>query len=433
MISAVNTLNIRRRNTFPRLAPLTLLRGRLMRWFANHEKWPVCYVWGPGGSGKTTAVLSYLQASERSFIYASEAERQEPELLAARLAGLYREAPMDIVLDEVGSWSAVEQLSELLPRGLRLIAIGKSGPDADLSRLELHGLMCGLSPDALAFTRGEAEGLAEIFGVRYVAEEIASLVERSGGLAVVVAAAIRSAAAEGRPLDAGSDSLEAVTRRLLRRAASVQGRTKRASGMRIRLFGRYSATVDGRRVSWVRRRDQQLFNYILLQPSARASREDLVTAFWPGTARALALQSLRTTCSTIRRALGAVVGPENVDQYFTTDRDIALNTDRITADAVRFAAHVESGDRAYDRLDVASALRHYRAALRLRRGTLFEGYRIEAPFDLHARRLDEMHRRANDRLVAWYAERGDLHRAADYCAHAEDYRFAYSTYVKVRA
>src|SRR5262245_24567708 len=50
------------KTTRPTLAPTTVARPRLFRLLDRARRKPVTWVWGPPGAGKTTLVVSYLQA-----------------------------------------------------------------------------------------------------------------------------------------------------------------------------------------------------------------------------------------------------------------------------------------------------------------------------------------------------------------------------------
>jgi DNA-binding SARP family transcriptional activator len=135
----------------------------------------------------------------------------------------------------------------------------------------------------------------------------------------------------------------------------------------ISLFGAFEARYGGAPVRWLRRRDMEIVRALLFRP-AGASRDELIERFWPQTERLAAQRSLRTACSTIRKAIAHAVGAERVDRYFTAGNHVMLHESAISLDAHRFASHVRLGDEAFDAGRRDRAVAHYRAALRLHVG-----------------------------------------------------------------
>ena len=150
----------------------------------------------------------------------------------------------------------------------------------------------------------------------------------------------------------------------------------------VELFGAPQVRIDGRRVEWIRRRDGQILTYLALRPDGRASRRDLIQAFWPDADPLLGAQSLRSACSTMRRALATVVGHATLAHYVSFGDEIALNLDLFTVDARRARAHIADGDDAWNRDDSDAAAEHAAAALRIVRGPFLDGdvFSALAPF-----------------------------------------------------
>jgi hypothetical protein len=141
----------------------------------------------------------------------------------------------------------------------------------------------------------------------------------------------------------------------------------------VELFGAPQVRIDGQRVEWIRRRDGQVFTYLALRPDGRASRRELIQAFWPDADPLLGAQSLRSACSTMRRALSALVGHATLAHYVSFGDDIALNLDLFTVDARRVRAHVADSDDAWGRAELDAAADHAAAALRIVRGPFLDG------------------------------------------------------------
>lgn len=165
----------------------------------------------------------------------------------------------------------------------------------------------------------------------------------------------------------------------------------------LELFGAPQVRIDGRRVEWIRRRDGQIFTYLALRPHGRASRRELIQAFWPDADPLLGAQSLRSACSTMRRALADIVGHAALAHYVSFGDDVALNLDVCTVDARRARAHAADSDDAADRGDWAAAGEHAAAALRIVRGQFLDGdvFPALAPYAAElAGELDRMEGRA---------------------------------------
>jgi hypothetical protein len=141
----------------------------------------------------------------------------------------------------------------------------------------------------------------------------------------------------------------------------------------VELFGTPQVRIDGQRVEWVRRRDGQILTYLALRPDGRASRRELIQAFWPDADPLLGAQSLRSACSTMRRALAAIVGHGVLAHYVSFGDEIALNLDLFTVDARRVRAHAADSDDASARDDADAAAEHAAAALRIVRGPFLDG------------------------------------------------------------
>jgi DNA-binding SARP family transcriptional activator len=187
--------------------------------------------------------------------------------------------------------------------------------------------------------------------------------------------------------------------------------------MMVRMFGRFEASIEGDPVEWIRRRDQQVFKYLLLKPDGTATRNEMRDAFWPQTESHQAMQSLRTAASNIRKAIAGVVGGELVDRYFfTRGNEIVVNLSNVVIDVRRFNAHTHDGDAQLERGNTREAMAHYRAAEDLYGGELLCG---EYPEPWYAPRA-EMYKAAFstvlERLAELYHEEGDERHAREYAA-----------------
>ena len=162
----------------------------------------------------------------------------------------------------------------------------------------------------------------------------------------------------------------------------------------IELFGETEMTIAGRRVEWLRRRDRQIVELLALRPAGRAARADVIATFWPRSNPQLASQSLRTACSTIRRAIARCVGYDRVGQYFSTDRELRLNFANVETTARRFDELLRTADEAAACGDAATARERFLAAVRLHRAPLLDD-EGDAPWTVEARRwYDDAYQRA---------------------------------------
>jgi hypothetical protein len=176
----------------------------------------------------------------------------------------------------------------------------------------------------------------------------------------------------------------------------VGGATQRLS---VSLFGEFEVSYGGNPVKWLRRRDADIVRTLAVRVGGTATRCELLERFWPDSERRAAQQSLRTSCSNVRKAIAAVAGPHRVDRYFFCGTDITLDPNSVSLDGHRFLSHVHSGDDAYKKGRSDSAASHYRAALRLRRGppSIDHADDVQVTF---AARLEDAFAHARARLEA---------------------------------
>lgn len=132
-----------------------------------------------------------------------------------------------------------------------------------------------------------------------------------------------------------------------------------------RMFGIFECLIDGRSIEWDRRMDKRLFRYLLLTKTGGERREDILEKFWPGKDILSSTQSLRVTCSNIRRAISRVVGPDLVSSYFIYDETIRVNLENISVDVRRFLAHIKTANTSFITESFDDAIYHYRHAEKL--------------------------------------------------------------------
>ncbi len=209
-----------------------------------------------------------------------------------------------------------------------------------------------------------------------------------------------------------------VLRMKLQRPANAPAQPRLAPLLSVKMLGSFQARIGEREIPWVRKRDQQIFKYLMLKPDGRATRAELRNVFWNGTDHHLATQSMRTAFSTMRRAIAAVVGYDQVESYFRTVPDVHLVLDHIVCDVRRFIAHVSDGEASFDRNDLKEAVFHYRAAEKLYGGPLLEADGTEPWLAAQALALDERHLLVLERLADIALEQGEMHDARQYAMRA---------------
>jgi hypothetical protein len=328
--------------------------------------------------------------------------------------------------------AVLERLVYEVPANVGLIFAGTT-TTIDLPRLEAFGLAAPLPREALRFRIEELRALAQAFNLPAEEKHLEMIQEQSDGWAVVLADILRIAAAGNASLLDGyerwfiqcgrtfatylreelerfptesracyqrllsGESLSAAEIAALEHAGAwlaAAGTSVRpyavvadllaedpdpapepnAGHIIVRFFGRFSIQCGAHEVSWIRRRDQQVFRYAAIRPSGRVSKMDLIEAFWPDADPHLAAQSLRTACSNIRKALAGALDPRGADRIFRTDgSDIVVDFADVLVDVHRFRAHVNEGQNEEDHGRAAEALAHYRAAQQLARADFFGG------------------------------------------------------------
>jgi DNA-binding SARP family transcriptional activator len=382
-----------------------------------------------------------------------------------------------------GTPDALEELAQLVesaPENVTLVYVARSRECIDMRRLVARGVAVLCDARRLAFDAEEAATLAEACGVRSTDLELRRLIEDSDGWALAVSSTIRAAAAEGHTIDRAYQTWRSQSQTLLREFVSAEvnratdllqrafwslyegtGRVdvaqlreleanglfvvdegrdclrlyrplapfgvRQAAGtpasvtppLMVHMFRAFEARIDGREIPWVRRRDQQIVKYLLLKPNGMATRTELASVFWSDTDRHLATQSVRTACSTIRKAFAAIVGPANVDLYFRTAPEIQIDLKNVVCDVRRFLAHVNDGDADFERGDVVDAAMHYRAAEKLYAGNLLEFDAPEPWIAAQATALSERFMQVLERLGTLAAEQQEVTTTARYVRRAQ--------------
>ncbi|MHB8147013.1 MAG: AfsR/SARP family transcriptional regulator [Vulcanimicrobiaceae bacterium] len=167
-----------------------------------------------------------------------------------------------------------------------------------------------------------------------------------------------------------------------------------------RFFWRFTCTVDDEPVPWLRRMDRRVFQYLLLTPDGHATRDELQEVFWPDQDANASKLSLRTACSNIRKALGALLGTQETADYFASlNETLSVNLELINVDVRRYIAHVRSANTAYATDDFKTALVHFRRAIAIYRGHIGWGDERETWLEPLANECADLQRSAIERFA----------------------------------
>ena len=102
--------------------------------------------------------------------------------------------------------------------------------------------------------------------------------------------------------------------------------------VRLKLFGEFQAWIGDRPVDLRLKRARLLLAYLALAPSARASREELMTLLWSDRDEPQARQSLRQTIAVIRRAFSTA----KFDVLQSDLRTVSIDLNAVESDALTF-------------------------------------------------------------------------------------------------
>lgn len=488
----------------PRLAPSTVERERITGWFERHAELPLRYLVGSPGTGKTTALVRYLQTLDRGgYVTLKHDEPLQsfrgrlartfgidyvPASFESLVAAVATLAPRQIALDDLDRAipETLEEIGDLVvaaPAGISFICAARARTALDATRLVASGLAAVIDGPGLAFDAADIGQLAARTKVRASPADVVQLLEQTEGWPLIASWAIREAAKNRRSLadayerwrDANARSFQELLDEELRmagdtyrrmfhgalrnttapdhterlRALEARGlftvyvdgayRTYRVARqfdptapatapapaplqptklLAVRMFGRFEAEIDGRRIEWIRRREAQIFKYVLLKPSGTVSREELLDVFWPGAHLSHSTQSLRTASSNIRKALAAIVGYANVERYYSSRGDISVNLENAAIDVRRFTAHVADGDAERERGRLQEAFAHYRAAESLYGGELLMGEYPEPWYAPRAEMFKSLYIAVLERIGEYLYDAGRTNEAHEYAERA---------------
>ncbi|GAC1307641.1 MAG: hypothetical protein NVSMB19_20480 [Vulcanimicrobiaceae bacterium] len=383
-------------------------------------------------------------------------------------------------LEELG------ELIREAPLGIALIYAARTRTAIDARRTVASGFGAMLEGPALALDPDDVAHLAEFHQLAYSAADVARFLQETEGWPLVATWAMREAAGPGGTLAgsydrwrranarhfqeliddeliAAGETYRAAFRSSLRGTGSAEERERLAllegrglfvfyddgafrpyrvarqfdidprpavaaapaapaNLLVVRCFGRFEAEIGGRKIEWIRRREAQIFKYLLLKPGGSASRAELLDIFWADAAGGLATQSLRTASSNIRKALATVVGYGAVDEYFSSRGDISVALDRAVIDVRRFTAHVADGDSERERGRRAEAFAHYRAAESIYGAELLGGDYPEPWYLGRGAMYRALYIGVLERIAEYHTDAGHGRHARDYALRARELR-----------
>jgi len=214
---------LRLRASRPALPPALVRRRRLEQRFSGGIPWSVVLVSAGPGSGKTTAVASWLHGSAdaASWLTLDEADNDlrtfwvdvlgalsagdvlqagsrlqdfvpaatfgAPEALLVRTGLAELPEPVMLVLDDVQhlrNAEVLDSLSTLIehrPPQLRLVLVTRADPALRLHRLRAAGGLTEIRSEELAFTEDEAAELFALDGIHLTEDQLRVLLERTLG------------------------------------------------------------------------------------------------------------------------------------------------------------------------------------------------------------------------------------------------------------
>lgn len=366
----------------------------------------------------------------------------------------------------------------------RFILIGRSRSRVRAHHLVASGAAAAVDAATLSFSHEEVERLAARLGADYDEEAVAQLAHETDGWATAVTWVLRDAATARRSLSGAVERwLDGPAHLLLEMLNAVHERDGRAfaefknalrSGapasqeeleafeslgfpilrtrmsyrpyrilsrllgpeepaespieqspagmpsMTLNVLASFHCEIGGRQIAFRRRRDRNVLTFVALSPEGRATRNDVIAAFWPDADRALATQSLRTAISQIRVAIADVVGADAVDDYFTSLDDLRVNFDRVTFDVRRFLENVRHGNIEFAREATRSAELFFTSAERLYRGSLMSAEAMEPCFVGKADELEGLFVEMLLNRVQLHADEGDYDNARAYACKVFD-------------
>ena len=402
-------------------------RPRLIDWLSHGDDVRLRVVTAPFGFGKSWLLQSYVATRPGARYVAIEAIR---DVTPARFAqGLAKDRIHEVAIDAVEPCDR-EFLSETfgavlsMQLNVRFIVGARSRDVIEEPSWFIDGTAEGLCAAALAFDASEVAQLCKVHHVVYRNQDLDQLIRDTDGWPMVAHAVIRHArrmqlqlvsAYESWLVENGAmlrdaiasqlsehgpnvfseswsptfndlrelerDGLFVIRRmnqyNLLRPVSEVvhreanQTRDIRRRPVYVNFLGEFNVRIHGKRVEWLRRKEGQLFKYLLLSPGGTATRVELTRIFWPQHDAPQARQNLRTACSNIRAALRECAPLDEIDRYFSSDSHmVTVGSGFADCDLTEYNKSFDTAMELLRNGMTPEALDHLRSAKALYRGEL---------------------------------------------------------------
>jgi hypothetical protein len=422
-----------------------IVRERLHAFLTNVRPAHAVVLCAPVGTGKTTLLRAFADATASSWLYDGAAIRSAEDVRVIFAAAAEWDWLLIDDVDRAGPDAVAELVRTIAAGGcggLRVILAARSRLTLQIASLAAGGRVTVMGAEDLAFNVDEAARLADAAEVSYDAEDVVELVHVTDGWPLAMSWIMRDvsgrqphlvgaferwsernahlfleyvasdgacdpvvrarfmAALDGAPGATQEELAELelagcpvkrsrsglapfrMLGRLLLDASEVPKAGPVLEPLTITLFGRFRCRIGAHPIVFARRRDQNVLVFLALAEDGRATRAELHKAFWPGQPVAVASQGVRTTVCRLRRAIAAIAGAD-VDRYFGSRGVITLDLQHVRVDARRFREHVQCALVDESSGEQSGRIRHFRAAEQIYAGTLLASESIDASLAGH--------------------------------------------------
>ncbi len=326
--------------------PFEVSRYRIAAWLEVTADVPVRVLCAPIGSGKSVAARQYIEARGDAAAYVRVPSGTDAATLRDLVASANVEELVLDELDRAEGAACDALHEDVIDGLVtpRLVVVGRSRRHLRVHGLLARGLATACDASAFPFDAEELAELAATAGLGYDPADLEQVLADTEGWPLVVHWLMRDALEGRRSLrDAfeqwrennahllfeflqydrykDADEFDAFRRILVEGWTDAQHELERleelglpivrargtlrpyrllarlvAPGgsepeplastamllMRLKVLGRFRCEIDGRPVTFARRRDQHVFVYVAIRSRGRTSRERLLDAFWPG-------------------------------------------------------------------------------------------------------------------------------------------------------
>jgi DNA-binding SARP family transcriptional activator len=194
--------------------------------------------------------------------------------------------------------------------------------------------------------------------------------------------------------------------------ASASEGPHRGSGLRLRLFGDFTAWVDDQRIDhgeWKRRKVSRLVKLLALAPGHKLHRDQVISFLWPALDARAASQNLHHTLYRARRALEPTLERRTEPRFLRLREDLIelAPSAGLDIDLIRFEQAALAAFASHDDVDL------HREAVYCYGGELLPGDRFEEWAIDHRNAVQETYFDLLLSLAERERERGDLDAALE--------------------